>query len=91
MLAACQMLGACVLALALAKLVTVFHAQGTNLQRNLMLVFGITNLLLFALLYTHTQFLADGYGVSVLAPKSALAVEAAALLLDALTRPRHGK
>jgi hypothetical protein len=92
MLCACQMLGACALALALAKLATVFsHPHGTYLRRNLMLTFGASDLLIFALLYKHTQFLADGYGVSVLAHKSALVIEGSALLLDALTRTRPSK
>jgi hypothetical protein len=92
MLAQEQFWGACLLALALVKLVTIFtNPEGTFLRRNLMLAIGLADVGVWAVLQQHSQVLSDGYGVSLLPFKCALLLEGSALLLDAVLRPRRVK
>lgn len=84
-------LGVFIVTLATAKAVTMLtNPEGTFLRRNLMFVFGFTDLLLAACFQKHAALFAD-LGTSVGPYKVLLLIHGSVLLFDAIARKRTPK
>ena len=88
-----QLVGCFVVAVALAKLAVVFtHTQeSTFLRRNLLCVFGFTDVVTAFFMSQHNAFLKETYGADALPFVLVLAAEGVSFLMDALLRERKPK
>ena len=88
-----QFVGVLLITIALAKLSTIFtHTQeSTFLRRNLLLVFGLTDLLAAYYGYLHSAFMMDTYGADIRPYIGIFAVEGLSYVHDALLRKRKVK
>ncbi len=94
MLFIAQSVGMYLITIALIKLVTVFTnvGEGTYLRRNLFLTFGVADLALAYLLYSHQAFFADFTGGGTLLPYvGLLSCEGLVFVMDATMRDRKTK
>ena len=87
-----QVMGCMLITAALAKLVAVFsHSESTFLRRNLLVSFGLTDLLTASFVYSHSEYAMSTYGADLMPYVVIMVVEGLAFLYDALMRERKVK